>query len=109
MDSFRIVGLQEVVKRRPWSHHPARELMYLFRLFNSRKSTDPLDYVYGLLGLLNVEELPRSLLPNYKLDYARVCQDYAQYIIENTNDLEIIETYRSDFKPPLPASWVPDV
>ena len=83
--------------------------MYLFRLFNSRKSTDPLDYVYGLLGLLNVEELPRSLLPNYKLDYASVCQDYAQYIIENTNDLEIIETYRSDFQPPLPASWVPDV
>jgi hypothetical protein len=85
---------------------PAHELSYLLRLFIDKQSTIPHDRVYGMLGLLN-GQLPEYLKPDYKLSFERVCQDYARFIIEATQDLQVIEARKSELE--ACPSWVPDL
>jgi hypothetical protein len=84
---------------------PAHELLYLLRLFPDKQSTISHDRVYGMLGLLN-GQLPEYVKPDYKLPFERVCQDYARFIIEATQNLEIIEARKSELE--ACPSWVPD-
>ena len=50
----------------------------------------PHDKIYGLLGMLNLAELPAQLTPNYRLSYGQVCRDYTKFIIDETKDLRIL-------------------
>jgi hypothetical protein len=84
---------------------PAHKLLSLLKLFFDKQSTIPHDNVYGMLGLLD-DPLPEYLKPDYKLPFERVCQDYARFIIEATQNLEVIEAHKSELK--ACPSWVPD-
>ena len=48
------------------------------------------DKIYGLLGMVNLAELPAQLTPNYRLSYGQVCRDYTKFIIDETKDLRIL-------------------
>ena len=48
------------------------------------------DKIYGLLGMVNLAQLPAQLTPNYRLSYGQVCKDYTRFIIENTKDLRML-------------------
>ena len=85
---------------------PAYKLLHLLRMFGGKHSTVPHDHIYGMLGLLN-GELPGHLKPDYRRSFDGVCQDYARFIIEDTGDLRIIETYGSELEGC--PSWVPDL
>lgn len=50
----------------------------------------PHDKIYGLLGMVNLAQLPSQLTPNYRLSYGQVCKDYTRFIIESTKDLRIL-------------------
>ena len=50
----------------------------------------PHDKIYGLLGMVNLAELPAQLTPNYRLSYGQVCRDYTKFIIDETKDLRIL-------------------
>ena len=50
----------------------------------------PHDKIYGLLGMVNLAQLPAQLTPNYRLSYGQVCKDYTRFIIENTKDLRML-------------------
>ena len=50
----------------------------------------PHDKIYGLLGMVNLAQLPAQLTPNYRLSYGQVCRDYTRFIIEDTKDLRIL-------------------
>jgi hypothetical protein len=84
---------------------PAYKLLYLLGLFSDKQSTIPHDHVYGILGLLD-DHLPEYLKPDYKLPFERVCQNYARFIIEATQNLRIIEAHTSELD--SCPSWVPD-
>lgn len=86
---------------------PERKLVHLLRNFTKRKSTVPHDYFYGLLGMLDLPELPAPLVPDYRLPFEKVCESYGRYILETTQDLKIIETFRTELKGT--PSWVPDI
>ena len=48
------------------------------------------DKIYGLLGMVDLAQLPAQLTPNYRLSYGQVCKDYTRFIIEDTKDLRIL-------------------
>ncbi len=48
------------------------------------------DKIYGLLGMVNLAQLPAQLTPDYRLSYGQVCKDYPRFIIEDTKDLRIL-------------------
>ena len=50
----------------------------------------PHDKIYGLLGMVNLAQLPAQLTPNYRLSYGQVSKDYTRFIIEDTKDLRIL-------------------
>lgn len=73
----------------------------------TRKSTQPHDHIYGLLGMTSVENFLPELVPDYTLPFGQVFQDYTRYVIENTSDLRILWCDRNDLEN-FP-SWVPDL
>jgi hypothetical protein len=87
---------------------PAHKLLCLLKLFFDKQSTDPHDHVYGMLGLLELlgDQLPKELKPNYELPFEKVCQAYARFILEATQNLKIVEAHKSELK--ACPSWVPD-
>jgi hypothetical protein len=87
---------------------PAHKLLCLLKLFFDKQSTDSHDQVYGMLGLLGRlnDQLPENLKPNYELPFEKVCQIYARFILEATQNLKIIEARKSELK--ACSSWVPD-
>jgi hypothetical protein len=87
---------------------PGEKLDYLLHIFFTRQCTNPLDYFYGLLGMVDYRELPKSLLPDYNLSFEQVSQEYTRYIIESTGDLKIIESTIGHKSIDCP-SWVPNV
>jgi hypothetical protein len=84
---------------------PGHKMLHLLRVFAKKQSTVPHDHVYGMLGLLD-RQLPEILIPNYRLPFEKVCQDYAKYMLECTGDLKVIEAHSSDLE--CCPGWVPD-
>ena len=82
----------------------ANQLLSIIRNQGPKMTTVPHDYIYGLLGMVNLAQLPTQLTPNYRLSYGRVCKDYTRFIIEDTKDLRILMFYQNtvDGEP----SWV---
>lgn len=87
----------------------AEVLWELLTYSNTKQSTDPLDQIYGLLGLLGhikKEELPRELIPNYDLSFEKVYWDYAVFLLQGVGRLELLGCKGSRL--PNVPSWVPD-
>jgi hypothetical protein len=84
---------------------PAERLNHLLRTFSNRRCTNPLDRFYGILGFFDHSDLPRSLLPDYSLPVEQVSQAYTRYIIESTDDLQMIECSMGHESSDCP-SWV---
>jgi hypothetical protein len=55
---------------------PAEKLDCLLHVLHTRCCTNDLNYLYGLLGMLDHCELPKSLLLDYSLSFRRDSQDY---------------------------------
>jgi hypothetical protein len=87
---------------------PAHKLLCLLKLFFDKQSTDPHDHIYGMLGLLELlgDQLPEELKPDYNLPFEKVCQAYAKFILEATQNLRIIEAHKGELE--MCPSWVPD-
>ncbi|KAI1650746.1 HET-domain-containing protein [Daldinia loculata] len=74
-----------------------------------KKSTDPRDQVYGLLGILKDiigEELPDELLPNYHLSCAETYWAYAAFLFQSAGDLKLLDCSCNELQG-VP-SWVTD-
>ena len=84
---------------------PGERLDYVLQKFANTQCTNPVDRFYGVLGFLNHNDLPRSLLPNYSLPVEEVSQAYTKYIIESTGNLQIIESSMGHESADCP-SWV---
>ena len=83
------------------------QLLYLVSQTTGKVTTEPHDRIYGLLGMTNTKNIPSKLLPNYKLPFAQVYQEYARYAIENSGDLSILDCTSNELK--NVPSWVPDL
>jgi hypothetical protein len=86
---------------------PAARLRHFLLTFPDREYTVAQDIFYSLLGLLGVEELPVSLVPDYRLSFDQVSWHYTSYILQDTKDLRILggENYELKDCP----TWVPDM
>ncbi|KAI0888953.1 HET-domain-containing protein [Annulohypoxylon maeteangense] len=87
----------------------AEVLWELLAFVNIKQASDPLDQIYGLLGLLKHvknEQLPRELTPNYDLPYEQVYWDYTVFLLQGVGRLELLG-YMGSRLPNVP-SWVPD-
>ena len=62
--------------------------------------------MYALLGLLDMNDIPPKLRPNYHLPAWHVYRDYAAYIIKHTRDLTCLAIEKKTFMDG--PSWVPD-
>ncbi|KAI1179977.1 heterokaryon incompatibility protein-domain-containing protein [Nemania sp. FL0916] len=58
--------------------------------WRSRRVTEPLDKVYGLLGLFPQGKLPRSQAPDYRLSQAQVFAMFTVDLVESYRDLHAI-------------------
>jgi hypothetical protein len=91
------------------SHLPAAEkISYLLNVFSRRQCTNPLNRFCGLLRLLNLHELPQSLLQDHSLPYYQISHNYTRYMIEATGNLRMIES-PSGHRPDICPSWVPNM
>jgi hypothetical protein len=93
------------VSCRGWS--VAEQLLFNFTMLMFRPATWPHDQIYGMLGMLVNTEIPKELLPDYKLPFQQVYHRYARYIIENTGSLTVLGSNGGTFID-LP-SWVTDL
>ena len=73
----------------------ANQLLSIIGNQGPKLATVSHDYIYGLLGMVNLARLPTQLTPNYRLSYGQVCKDYTKFIIENTKDLRILMFFKN--------------
>ena len=67
----------------------ASQLLWLLADLGTKTSTVPHDQIYGLLGMLDLEQLPADLAPDYRQEYGEVCKRYIRFLIEQSLDLRI--------------------
>ena len=77
-------------------------------LGQSRKVSNPLDRVYGLLGLLDSEELVRSIDIRYDWEPWQVYLHFCKVYIERDPDLALFSMAGSMSKPKELPSWCPN-
>lgn len=85
----------------------ADQILHLLNMTLAGKCTVPHDNVYGILGLIDLKSLPKSLLPDYELPFAQVCKEYTKFVIEGAGDLSILVCHENQLEG-VP-SWVPDL
>jgi hypothetical protein len=85
----------------------ANRLLFLLTHIGSKQATVPHDQFYGLFGLIAFQDLPKALLPDYRQPFEEVYANYTHYIIENTQDLQILAFSEAIDLPDQP-SWVMD-
>ncbi|KAI1503912.1 heterokaryon incompatibility protein-domain-containing protein [Biscogniauxia marginata] len=92
----------------PLKMDSAEVLIRLLRISAKKKSADPRDQIYGLLGILDflIKFLPKDLAPNYRLSYEEVYWQYAVFILRTTRDLRILSCRHRELQ--NVPSWVPD-
>jgi hypothetical protein len=89
------------------TYSPAGRLVELIQNAASRKCLDPHDQVYGMLGIVNLPQLPEELMPNYNTPFGDVFWQYTKYIIGETGDLRILQRLHNELVGY--PSWVPDL
>ncbi|CAJ2513608.1 Uu.00g017270.m01.CDS01 [Anthostomella pinea] len=84
-------------------------LMMVRGAAGTKESTNPLDQLYGFLGIVTVitrQSMPPELMPDYSLPYGEVCWRYSVFILEHTADLGLLGCTQNQLVD-VP-SWVPD-
>jgi hypothetical protein len=84
----------------------AKDLLEILRKMTDQKCTSPHDYIYAILGLIHRASLLDYLVPNYRLPYQRVFEQYAKFVFTITGDLSLLDTVADRLKG-VP-SWMPD-
>ena len=87
---------------------PSRVYVLLSQVICHRKSTDPRDRLYGMLGICaagDQGELDASIMPDYNKSTADVFLGLAEYLLRQRHSLDILYGDRTEFED-LP-SWVP--
>jgi hypothetical protein len=65
-------------------------LRYLLQLTSSHAASDPRDKIYGVLGLLEINNPGIELLPDYNKTYEEVCRDATLHLIQTEESLDIL-------------------
>ncbi|KAI1634908.1 HET-domain-containing protein [Biscogniauxia mediterranea] len=111
LDNFRAMcnskGL-EGDEDNPLEKETAEVLSHIMRVTVGKKSTDPRDQIYGILGLLDLmgKELPTELAPDYDHSFEHICWQYAAFVLESLGDLRLLDCSQTHLHD-VP-SWVPD-
>jgi len=87
----------------------AEFFLQLLYLLHGNRASDPLDQLYGLLGLVGVaqdKELPEALRPDYTTTTELAYERYATYFLNQTGDLRLLDFAKSELQG-VP-SWVTD-
>ncbi|KAI1485758.1 HET-domain-containing protein [Biscogniauxia mediterranea] len=121
---LRLVGLfqirEECRRQRVKLEDPTRKgktpseeiancLMRILELAGDKESTDPVDQIYGILGLVRActgRQLPPELTPDYGIPYETVYWNYGTFILEHCGDLRILNCRQQKLS--NTPSWVPD-
>jgi Heterokaryon incompatibility protein (HET) len=89
------------------TYSPAERLLRLYENAASRTCFVPHDHVYGMLGIVDLPQLPQELMPNYNTPFGDVFWQYTKYIIAETRDLRILQRAHNGLVGY--PSWVPDL
>lgn len=65
------------------------------------------DHIYGLLGMFNVNQLPKQLIPDYSKPFEDVFRSFSALIIDETKDLRLL-MFSQPSKLEGQPSWVVD-
>ncbi|KAI8963839.1 hypothetical protein F5Y11DRAFT_364760 [Daldinia sp. FL1419] len=113
---FTIGRINELFKSAyyDWADSPRRlgrgeVFAEVLRAIGQKKSTDPRDQIYGILGIIEYikgEKLPDELAPNYRLSYAETYWIYAAFLLHSAGDLHLLTCDHNELQG-VP-SWVPD-
>ncbi|RDW58753.1 hypothetical protein BP6252_13229 [Coleophoma cylindrospora] len=88
----------------------AEFLLPMIIVTRNQQSTDPLDKIYGLLGMVNLVDcgpLPTDLKPDYHLRFQDVYRQYTGFFLNSLGDLRILNCFKN--KLVGTPSWVPDL
>ncbi|KIW00625.1 uncharacterized protein PV09_07820 [Verruconis gallopava] len=93
-----------------WRYSPqasmAEQLEWLILQKGEKRCSLSHDHIYGLLGLLDLTDMPAHLLPNYARPHNEVYRDYSIYIYQRTGSLALLENSNRDISIPGVPSWV---
>lgn len=84
----------------------AKRLLEALQQTRNCGSIDARDRIYGVLGLVGCEGMPKNLKPNYKTRYEDVFHAYAAFIFQYTGDPSLIGGWGHKLEG-VPT-WVPD-
>lgn len=75
----------------------------------SRESSLPHDRIYGLLGLIDVTQLPSELVPDYSKPWEQVMIEYTKFIFSETRSLALLDNEGlGDVTQLMIPSWTAD-
>ncbi|RMJ16599.1 hypothetical protein CDV36_003718 [Fusarium kuroshium] len=86
---------------------PHERLLDVIEDFSDLACTEAVDKIYGLLAMVPLHDLPKSLWPDYDIPCEEVYWKYSKYIFKKTGSLTLLDRYTK----PLPGvpSWVPAI
>jgi hypothetical protein len=67
-----------------------KHLRYLLQLTASHAASDPRDKIYGVLGLLEINNPNMGLVPDYSKTYEEVCKDATLHLIQTEESLDVL-------------------
>ncbi|KAL1855857.1 hypothetical protein Daus18300_010931 [Diaporthe australafricana] len=87
---------------------------------NRYGATMPHDYIYALLGLVDSDDLPEELKPDYDKPFETVYHEYMAFLLRTTHDtralmlgplgtIDGVPSWVPDLRNRLAAQWVTDV
>jgi hypothetical protein len=104
-DIRRVTGLEKV--RLAWVNGMRQPLRDLIQECRYRRSTDPRDKIYALLGLMG-DPMSDLLLPDYSKSVSEVYSNVARYLITQIKSLDPICGQQIQGRRGELPSWVPD-
>jgi hypothetical protein len=106
LSQFSRVVQDFVEVRARWNTDSKTHLLQLLRQFRSRKSKDPKDKVFALLGLTNFWGRRRPIVPDYNCSVRQIFREVVREMIGVTNTLSILAGTLN--KAGSLPSWIPD-
>jgi hypothetical protein len=100
----KLTGLEKI--RRGWNDRKRLSLLELVREFQYRRSTDPRDRIYALLGLMG-DGMNSLLQPDYTKPVSDVYARATQHFILQSRSLDSICGWQTQGRQDMP-SWIPD-
>ncbi|EEU35571.1 uncharacterized protein NECHADRAFT_86801 [Fusarium vanettenii 77-13-4] len=102
-------GISSLRKQLTSGHRkrPYERLLDVIEGFSDLACTEAVDKLYGLLAMVPLHDLPKSLWPDYEIPCEEVYWKYATYIFHHTQHFALLDRYTK----PLPKvpSWVPEI